>query len=479
MATTPIDQVNTFQGRLIILGYGTIGQCTLPMLLENLQLPPERYTVIDGDDRSQAFAPYRQQGIKYLTQRLDVDNLGEALGSLAASGDLLINLSVGVDSVILSDWCHQNGIVYVDTSLEPWEDDVWDLSIPTHARTEYAYHQQARRHAAAHWRVDGPTAVFCHGANPGMVSHFVKAALLDIVAATGLEVDRPTSQAEWASLAQLTGTKVIHISERDTQVSSQPKRPGEFVNTWSIPGFVEEASMPVEIGWGTHEQVLPPHAHHHPDGPGNAIYCARPAAGVLLRSWVPLGGPILGLALPHSEAITISEYLTVKSAAEVEYRPTVAFAYMPCDAAMASLHETMMCDWRMQDAERILNDDIVGGRDELGVLLLGHKGGGWWYGSQLDIHEARRLVPNTNPTAIQVAAGVLAATVWAAANPRCGYCEPEDLPHDPVLELARPYLGPMVSAVTDWTPLKHRRLIFPEPWLDHDDPWQFSNFLVR
>ena len=39
----------------------------------------------------------------------------------------------------------------------------------------------------------------------------------------------------------------------------------------------------------------------------------------------------------------------------------------------------MMSEWRDPLAERILNADIIDGRDELGVLLLGHGRGGWWY----------------------------------------------------------------------------------------------------
>ena len=250
------------------------------------------------------------------------------------------------------------------------------------------------------------------------------------------------------------------------------------MNTWSIPGFVEEASMPIEVGWGTHESKLPPGARCHDDGPGNAIYASGPAAQVLLRSWVPLSGQIAGLALPHSESVTISEYLTLGEAGKVIYRPTVAFAYLPCDAALASLHEAMMRDWRLQETQRIIDDDVVDGRDELGVLLMGHGLGGWWFGSQLDIHEARRLVPGSNPTAIQVAAGVLAATAWVANNPRVGYCEPEDLPHEQVLEIARPYLGPMVSEPTHWTPLDGRSDLFEQPLVDAQDPWQFGNFVL-
>ncbi|MGI9301764.1 MAG: saccharopine dehydrogenase C-terminal domain-containing protein [Gammaproteobacteria bacterium] len=469
------EQAKAFSNRIVIVGYGTIGQCCLPMLLGELGFAHDRYTVIDGEER--AFA-YRGTAIRYVVQHLEPDSLDEALRAYLQPGDILVNVSISVDSVEVADWCQRHDVLYVDSSIEPWVDDAWDESLPPAARTEYAYHQAARNHAAANWRRKGPTAVFSHGANPGLVNHFVKAALLDVAAAVSMDVRTPGCREEWARLAQATQTRVIHISERDTQISTQPKRAGEFVNTWSIPGFVEEASMPVEIGWGTHEKTLPPGASHHASGPRNAIYVPRAAAACQLRSWVPLGGPILGLALPHSEAITLSEYLTVREGDVVRYRPTVAFAYLPCDAALASLHEAMMRDWRLQRDWRVLNEDIADGRDELGVLLFGHELGGWWYGSQLDVHEARKLVPGNNPTAIQVAAGVVAAACWAMVNPKEGYCEVEELPHDRVLEVATPYLGPMVSRSTDWTPLKHRRPLFDEPWLDHDDPWQFGNFFV-
>ena len=468
-----------FRGRILMVGFGTIGQCLMPMLLDTLAIEPGRVHVLDGDDHASAGRPWRERGVGYSVRRIERHNLGEAMRGRAERGDVLVNVTVGVDSVELADWCQEAGVAYVDSSIEPWDDVAWDPAQPARERTEYVYHQLARRHASAHWRADGPSAVVCHGANPGLVSHFVKAALCDLAKALGLDAETPVCAAGWANLAERTGTRVIHVSERDTQVSREPKRPGEFVNTWSVPGFLEEASMPVEIGWGTHEKVLPPGGLRHPDGPGNAIYIPRAAARVLVRSWVPLGGQIDGIAIPHSESVTLSEFLTrYREDGTPIYRPTVVFSYLPCDGALASLHESVMRDWRAPDSERILNHDIVEGRDELGVLLMGHRFGGWWYGSQLDVHEARRLVPGHNPTAIQVAAGVLSALLWILDNSRRGYLEPEALPHELVLEVARPYLGPMVSAPTDWTPLAQRQSFFDEPGLDPDDPWQFGNFLI-
>lgn len=467
-----------FNGRIVLLGYGTIGRCALPLVRDLMGLGPERLVVVDKDDHSDRLASEIAAGLGFLRREITPDTLAAHMDEVARAGDLLLNLSVGIDSIELADWCHHHGVLYVDTAIEPWEDHVWDISLPASERTEYAFHQRARAQARSRWRADGPTAVFTHGANPGLVSHFAKEALLEVARATNLAHAPPAARRDWARLARATGTRVIHISERDTQVSPRPKRPGEFVNTWSIPGFVEEAMMPVEIGWGTHERALPAGALSHDEGPGNTIYLPRPGGELLLYSWVPEGGQILGLALPHSESITLSDYLTLEEAGAAVYRPTVVFVYLACDAAMASLHETRMRGWAMQSEERVLMEDITAGQDELGVLLLGHGRRGWWYGSQLDIDAARRLVPHTNPTAMQVAAGAASAAVWAARNPGRGYCEPEDLPHEEILALARPYLGTIASQATDWSPLAQRRAIFGEAAPAPDDPWQFANFVA-
>ncbi|MFN4293381.1 MAG: saccharopine dehydrogenase C-terminal domain-containing protein [Thermoflexales bacterium] len=159
--------------------------------------------------------------------------------------------------------------------------------------------------------------------------------------------------------------------------------------------------------------------------------------------------------LRKKEAFTISDYLTVWEDDAPIYRPTVHYAYLPSDATIASLHEFCMRNYHLQPKTRIMNDEIISGKDELGVLLLGHDLNGWWVGSQLDIHKARRLVPGQNATTLQVAASILGALFWSIKNPYKGLCVPDDLPHREVLEVANPYLGPTPSIHSDRTPLKH------------------------
>ena len=113
---------------------------------------------------------------------------------------------------------------------------------------------------------------------------------------------------------------------------------------------------------------------------------------------------------------------------------------------------------------------------------MGHRYQSWWTGSILSIEAARTKVPYANATAVQVAAGVVAAVLWTIQNPQRGVCFPEELPHEDILRWARPYLGRIVSKPSDWTPLRRHRVYFgenPAAYPDHSDPWQFTNFLFR
>jgi len=196
-----------------------------------------------------------------------------------------------------------------------------------------------------------------------------------------------------------------------------------------------------------------------------------------VRSWAPLAGTFHGFLVTHAESISIADYLTVGDPAQPRYRPTVHYAYHPCDDAVLSLHELAGRNWRSQENKRTLKDDITNGRDELGVLLMGHRKGAYWYGSQLTIDQAKALAPFNNATTLQVAAPVMAGMVWAIANPDRGIVEPDELPFDRMLALCRPYLGDVVGVYSDWTPLLDRARLFDEP-LERDDPWQFTNFRV-
>jgi homospermidine synthase len=301
--------------------------------------------------------------------------------------------------------------------------------------------------------------------------------LIDLAQESGLGASAPSGRNDWALLAEQLGIKVIHIAERDTQVATVPKAPGEFVNTWSIDGFVSEGSQPAELGWGTHERYFPKDGRRHDFGCGAAIYLLRPGAATRVRSWTPLEGPYHGFLITHGESISIADYLTLRDGDRVRSRPTCHYAYHPCDDAVLSLHEFAGKNWRLQRIKRLMMEEINDGTDELGVLLMGPPEGVYWYGSRLTIAEARRAAPHNNATSLQVTAAVLAGVVWALEHPRRGIVEPEEMDFERVLDIARPYLGEVVGVRGDWTPLDGREHLFAED-LDREDPWQFKNIRV-
>ena len=332
----------------------------------------------------------------------------------------------------------------------------------------------------ARWRSPGgTTAVSCCGANPGMVSWFVKQALLDIARDTGLDRAEPKSREEWARLAQALGVKGVHIAERDTQRARNPKPPGVFVNTWSVEGFVSEGMQPAELGWGTHERWMPENAGTQESGCGAAIYLLQPGANTRVRTWCPTPGAQFGFLVTHNESISIPDFFTIRDGGDIVYRPTCHYAYHPSNDAVLSLHEMFGNGGTVQEEHHILDEnEIVDGIDELGVLLYGHAKNAYWYGSQLSIEETRTIAPYQNATGLQVTSAVLAGMVWALENPNAGIVEADELDFRRCLEIQRPYLGPVVGVYTDWTPLEGRPGFFPED-IDTSDPWQFRNVLVR
>jgi homospermidine synthase len=462
-----------FDGRILFVGFGSVAQGVLPLLLRHIDIPKDRISIITGHDRGRAEA--EAYGISYDVTPLTRDNYRQLLGARLSRGDFLINLSVDVSSAALIEFCCEKGVKYLDSCIEPWAGGYTDQAVSPSRRSNYGQREDVL--ALRKKFPQGPTVIPTHGANPGLISHWVKQALVNLSRDLLGREDIPSTKAGWAQLAMELGVKSIHCSERDTQVALPRKQPGEFVNTWSVDGFIGEGSQPCELGWGSHEKHFPPEGRQHDYGCKAAIYLNRPGASVKVRTWTPMAGALHGFLITHGEAISISDYLTVKDGEQVIFRPTCHYAYHPCDDTVLSVHELAGRNWVGQEKRRLYQGEITDGVDELGALLLGHAKGAYWYGSQLSIHEARKLAPYNNATSLQVAAGVLGAVVWAIENPEVGIVDPDEVDFRRVLEIADPYLGKVVGAYSDWTPLQGRHHPFPED-TDESDPWQFKNIRV-
>ena len=468
-------------GPIVMIGFGSIGRGTLPLIERHFKYDKSRITVIDPRDDDVELL--KKHGVRFIQEAVTRKNYKKLLKPLLTDGEgqgFCVNLSVDTSSLDLMKLTRELGVLYIDTVVEPWLGFYWDNKGGNEARTNYALRETVREEKRNN--PGGTTAVSCCGANPGMVSWFVKQALVNLANDMGVKFKEPGQHDRegWAKLMKKLGVKGVHIAERDTQRAKKPKPLGVFWNTWSVEGFLSEGMQPAELGWGTHEKWKPKNARKHKKGSKAAIYLEQPGANTRVRTWCPTPGAQYGFLVTHNESISIADYFTVRDGkGKATFRPTCHYAYHPANDAVLSLHEFFGAEGTQQKTLHVLDEnELVDGIDELGVLLYGHKKNAYWYGSQLSLEETRKLAPYQNATGMQVTSAVLAGMVWALENPEAGIVETDEMDYRRCLEVQRPYLGPVKGYYTDWTPLDRRPGLFPED-IDTRDPWQFRNILVR
>ena len=481
MSNTNWPVYGEITGPIVMIGFGSIGRGTLPLIERHFKFDKSRMTVVDPRDTDRKILD--DGGIAFVQEAVTKKNYKKLLTPLLTNGGgqgFCVNLSVDTSSLELMKLCRKLSVLYIDTVVEPWLGFYFDDKADNASRTNYALRETVREEVRKN--PGGTTAVSCCGANPGMVSWFVKQALVNLASDLGMEFSEPATEDRegWAKLMRKAGVKGIHIAERDTQRAKKPKPFNTFWNTWSVEGFISEGLQPAELGWGTHEKWMPKNAQKQKHGSKAAIFLEQPGANTRIRTWCPTLGEQYGFLVTHNEAISIADFFTEHSKkGKVQYRPTCHYAYHPCNDAMLSLDEMFGAAGRAQPVQHVLDEhELVDGIDELGVLLYGHDKNAYWYGSQLSLEEARKLAPNQNATGLQVTSAVLAGMVWALENPEAGIVETDEMDYHRCLEVQKPYLGPVKGYYTDWTPLEGRPGLFEED-LDEKDPWQFRNVLVR
>jgi len=463
-----------WHGPIIFIGFGSIGKGTLPLVLRHIECDPQQIIIIDPSDLNKHVAD--SYGVRFLQKKLTRENYVEILKPFIASDmgqALILNASVNVSSKDIIELALQTNSLYVDTTIDPWDGEYFNKNISMEENSNYALRESLLELRKTY--PTGSTAVSCCGANPGMVSWLVKQALINLANDIGLKYEKPTTREEWAYLMQTLSVKGVHIAEHDTQVANITRHEGCFMNTWSAEGCLAESIQPAELGWGTHEKTLPSGAKEHDYGCKAAIYIETPAAGVHIQTWTPSDGHHHGFLITHNEAISISDYFTVRDDGTVKYRPTCHYAYRPSSVAIASLNEFIDNNYTPQKMTHVLGpEEIASGSDELGVLLYGHAKNAYWYGSRLTIEETRELIPHQNATGLQVSSAVLTGALWAIRNPNKGLVEAEEMDFEECLEFQRSYLGKLEGYYTDWNPSQTSY----NKDLKDEDPWQFSKIRV-
>src|SRR5688572_15627941 len=115
-----------FSGRLLLLGFGSIGQGVLPLLLKHIDLTPDRIQIVTAADGGKQVAA--EYGVPFHVQALTPANYLGILDRYLKPGDFLLNLSVDVSSLDLIAYCADKSIGYLDTCIEPWPGGYTDPS---------------------------------------------------------------------------------------------------------------------------------------------------------------------------------------------------------------------------------------------------------------------------------------------------------------------------------------------------------------
>jgi homospermidine synthase len=379
----------------------------------------------------------------------------------------------------------KNGVMYMNTAMEEWEDSENPNSFPK--TTEELYKTSlAYRHDMAqsqeYWNANqGTTSVFEHGMNPGLISHFAKKGLLDAARffltkrneeeLKDLDFDlieKVSKEKNYPKLAQALGLHTIHCSEVDNQWVKEPPSDlkKKFYNTWSCRGFLTEGLVPLQVAKGSHEDN---YSEEFPRVRENTcIMSWGPSKNYKAKSWNPFGD-IEGVLIPHGEAFTINEFFSDK---ETGYSPSQYYVY-DINPYAREFIENLLEDTTLQDCNpdmevlHPINHELHG-YDRVGAMLIFNKNRGWWSGTVMDEFDASfHMDYKYGPTVLQVAGGVFSCFLWMCNNPNVGNKWAEQLDTDFILEISNPYLGRVYSQYVD---VKNTHL---------KDCHKFESFLIK
>src|SRR5690349_20457341 len=92
-----------FADRILVLGCGSVSQCTLPLLLQHLDVPPERITVLAYVDCRKTLAAFLARGVRFVRERITPENYEAELARHVGPGDLIVDLAWNIDCAALLD----------------------------------------------------------------------------------------------------------------------------------------------------------------------------------------------------------------------------------------------------------------------------------------------------------------------------------------------------------------------------------------
>ncbi len=452
-----------FEGRIVQFGFGAVGKSFYEKLSKEIKFDENKYYVVTMD--SSEFEAYVNLGgmvSNFIVSEVTRENFRQVFEPLLAEGDLLIDFADTVGTRDICEWCAERNIMYMNTGEADWPDHWYCIFEENGLKRELK-----RKYAQNRYPI-----VLQHGNNPGLVSHFVKAAI-EYVVHTQFKKDKQlkalVKAGKFNEAARALGIRMIHVNDIDLQQVKDAYSDNLLFSTWCTDSFWFEMLSEATANIGTHEKIDYEAECNLVDRERGFLEFKKLAADKKCRTYYP-GGYFEGFMVPHEETITIAQSLEVQEEGQTVYRPTVMFLYSPCVYATnyfkgAKVNEYPEPDpQKPQDCENengrtiirgyvypenveiVYQEKIASGTEYVGVLLLGDNFEPVWVGNRVEadfLYKDKKSSYWQTPTITPVAMSALSAVCWMLKHKdKGGIYFPDDIEdYKGIIRLAEKYIS--------------------------------------
>ena len=456
-----------FEGRIVQFGFGAVGKSFYEKISQEIKYNENKYFIITRDEfEFEAYINLGGMVSNFIISEVTKENFRQVFESYLDSGDLLIDFADMVGTKDICDWCAERNIMYINTGEADWPDN-W-YSIFNENELKNALRDKHNKNE----RTNKYPIVLQHGNNPGLVSHFVKAAI-EYIVNTQFPKDKQLKMLlknnKFNEAAQTLGIKMIHVNDIDLQEVKDNYNDSLLYSTWCTDSFWFEMLSEATLNIGTHEKIDFENECNFVNYQKGFLEFKKIAADKKCRTYYP-DGVFEGFLVPHEETVTIAKSLEVKEGGQVVYRPTVMFVYSPCTYATNYFINAKVNEYPEPDPDKPLdceNDNgttiirgyvypqnfeivyqekISSGTEYVGVLLIGDNFEPVWVGNRVETSYLYKNKKNSywqTPTITPVAMSALAAVCWMLKNKAKGgiYFPDDIMDYKYILHIAEKYIS--------------------------------------
>lgn len=431
-----------FDGRIVQFGFGAVGKSFYEKVSNEIKFNENKYFVITRDRfEFQAYVNLGGLVSNFIVSEVTRDNFKEVFEPYLESGDLLIDFADTVGTRDICEWCADKNVMYINTGEADWPDHWYSIFEENELKNELKDKYRVENNSNIH------PIVLHHGNNPGLVSHFVKAALEYIVNTQfkrNKQLRGLLKEGKFNEVAKSLGVKMIHINDIDLQEVKDEYSEKILFSTWCTDSFWFEMLSEATINVGTHERIDFENECNFVDYEKGFLEFKKIAADRKCRTYYP-GGRFEGFLVPHEETVSIAKNLEVRENEKVIYRPSVAFLYLPCSYAENYFRKAKVNEYpepdpnKPQDCENgqtiirgykypenfeiVYQEKIAAGTEYVGVLVMGDSFEPVWVGNRIEngfLYKDKKASYWQTPTITPVAMSALAAICWMLKNKEKG-----------------------------------------------------------